>query len=190
LAVIAPGRRPEAPRAVRIGDYRRIALFGNGGSGKTWLAQRLAASTRIRAYHLDRVVWQPGWVRRPPEDVAAWHRDIFGRDEWIIDGEHGDTTAVRFAAAEVVVLLDRNRIACLVNVLLRRRDHRPDLPDGMTEPRVLSRGFRHFARHIWAYPDEGRRTVLALHERYPDKPFVRVTTRRAARRLLAHAAKP
>jgi site-specific recombinase len=56
----------------------------------------------------------------------------------------------------------------------------------MIEPRPFSRGFWHFCHHILAYPHDGRATVLELHRQHQDKPFRRVTSRRAMRRLLRH----
>lgn len=39
---------------------KRILIIGNSGSGKSWLAARLAEELTIREVNLDTIVWQPG----------------------------------------------------------------------------------------------------------------------------------
>jgi len=168
-----------------IRDHQRIVVLGNGGSGKTWLATRLADATGYPLLHLDRGMWQPGWIMRTSDEVAAWTRAITIGDRWIIEGDHDVTTSLRWDAADLVILVDVNRVVCILNVVKRNRRDRPDLPDGIAEPSVFSHGFWHFCRHIWAYPKGGRRTVMVLHEQQPDKSFVRLTSRRAMRRFTA-----
>ncbi len=39
---------------------KRILIIGNSGSGKSWLAARLAEQLTIREVNLDTIIWQPG----------------------------------------------------------------------------------------------------------------------------------
>lgn len=160
-------------------------LVGNGGSGKSWLSTRIAETTGLPLYHLDKEFWQPGWVMPPEEEQVARLQQILSTDDWIIDGDYGATMPMRFDAADLVIFLDINRALCLLSALRRTGKRRADLPDYLTEPTVFSYGFWHFCSWIWRYPSVGRPKVLALHRQHPNTPFWRVTSRRQAS-ALAH----
>jgi adenylate kinase family enzyme len=172
----------------RLADLRRsrrIILIGSGGSGKSWLATRLGALTGYPLYHLDQEFWLPGWVMKPAEERLARMREIVAQPTWIIDGTWGSTLETRFAAADLVLFLDVNRLVCVLRAARRAGRSRPDLPAFLVEPGVLSRASREFYQWIWAYPETERPAVLALHERYPDVAFLRLRSRRAVRACLA-----
>jgi adenylate kinase family enzyme len=38
----------------------RLAIIGNSGSGKSYLARRMAGSLGVRAIELDSIFWLPG----------------------------------------------------------------------------------------------------------------------------------
>ena len=170
---------------MNIRDYSKIILVGSGGSGKSWLSERIAALTGYRLYHLDRELWQPGWVMPSKEEKIAKQREMIKGDKWIIDGNYNSTMELRFAAADLVIFLDINRVACILSAVKRTGKKRADLPDYLTEPRVFSKEFRAFCRWIWFYPKTGRKTVMALREKYPEKDFVRIKTRREMKKLLS-----
>ena len=41
-------------------DLRRVVIVGNAGSGKSWLAERLAHALSVTAIDLDLIHWLPG----------------------------------------------------------------------------------------------------------------------------------
>ena len=73
---------------------RKVAVFGNAGGGKSALARRLAEITGLPLYVLDIIQFREGryWPqvqnggKMPEEEYLHLHRDILGRDQWIIDG--------------------------------------------------------------------------------------------------------
>jgi len=170
---------------VNIRDFRRIILVGCGGSGKSWTAKRIAEITGYRLFHLDKEFWQSGWVMPSREERAVRQQTMIAGDAWIIDGNYDANMVARFAAADLVIFLDINRIVCLVSAMLRAGKERGDMPDGLKEPSMFSKDARDFYKWIWSYPTTGRRTVLALHQQYQDTAFLRVQTRRQMTRLLA-----
>ena len=86
---------------------KRVAIFGNAGGGKSTLAKRLAALTRLPLYPLDLIQFKAGGGKIPHEEYLKAHADLLRRDAWIIDGFGTVASAwERFAAADTLVYLD------------------------------------------------------------------------------------
>jgi len=164
--------------------HQKIAIVGSGGSGKSWLASRIAEITGYRLYHLDKEFWQPGWVMLPREEQVVRQQAMIAGDRWIIDGNYEHLMASRFAAADLVIFLDINRFTCVFSALRRAGKKRDDLPDFLEEPGLFSRDTWQFIKWIWYYPKDGRANVLTLHAEHPEVEFWRIRTRRAAQRLV------
>jgi adenylate kinase family enzyme len=167
-----------------LDGYHRIAVVGSGGSGKSWLATRLADATGLPVIHLDKEFWKPGWVMTAKAQRVVMHEAWIAGERWIIDGNYASLMPPRFAAADLVIFLDINRTMCLWGALRRLGTTRPDMPDGVREPGFFSRDFWQFCHWIWTYPASGRPKVLALHAENPDVVFWRITTRRQVERLI------
>ena len=86
---------------------KRVAVFGNAGGGKSTLARRLAALTRLPLYPLDMIQFRVGDDKVPHEEYQKAHADLLRRDEWIIDG-YGSVASAweRFAQADTLVYVD------------------------------------------------------------------------------------
>jgi len=165
-------------------DYNRIILVGNCGSGKSWLAKHIASITGFPLFHLDKEIWQPGWVMPSTDEKIAIQQRLISGQRWIIDGNYNSTMEMRFAAADLVVFLDINRVTCILSAMKRTGKKRSDLPDYLDEPKVFSRDFFDFCKWIWSYPETGRKTVMDLHQKYPDKTFLHIKGRRDAKKLI------
>jgi adenylate kinase family enzyme len=164
--------------------YDRIILVGSAGSGKSWLATRIAERIGYPLFHLDKEFWLPNWVMTPnPEKIVRTGEMVSG-EQWIIDGNYDGTMELRFAAADLIVFLDINRIVCILSAARRAGRKRPDLPDYLQESPLWSRDFREFATWIWNFPRDGRPTILQLQAKYPEKRFIHLKTRRQVRQLL------
>ena len=170
---------------MELRDHQKIAVVGSPGSGKSWLATRLARITGYPLFHLDKEFWQPGWVMPPREQRATMQQAMISGPEWIIDGNYGHLMAPRFAAADLVIFLDINRVTCVLSALRRAGTKRDDLPDFLQEPALFSRDTWQFIKWIWDYPKNGRPNVLALHSAHPEVDFWRIRTRRAAQHLVS-----
>jgi len=165
--------------------FRRIVIVGSGGSGKSWLATRLAVITGFPLFHLDRCFLRPGWTMLPRDEREAQQEKMISGDSWIIDGNWASSMAPRFAAADLVIFLDINRLVCLWGVLCRAGKSRLDIPDDLAEPKALSLANLRFYRRLLAYPKAERPAVLALHDANPDTTFMRLHSRREVEELLA-----
>lgn len=86
---------------------KRVAIFGNAGGGKSALARRLAALTRLPLYPIDTMQFRDGGSAVPHEEFLKAHADVLRRDAWIIDGYGGAALAwERFAAADTLIHID------------------------------------------------------------------------------------
>ena len=90
---------------------------------------------------------------------------------------------LRFPAADLIVFLDINRFVCIISAAKRTGKKRSDLPDYLEEPKIFSKDFFGFVRWIWSYPKTDRKTVMALHEKYPEKEFLHIKRRSRVKKL-------
>jgi adenylate kinase family enzyme len=86
---------------------KRVAVFGNAGGGKSTLAKRLAAVTRLPLYVVDTMQWGPGGAEVPHEEYLRAHADLLRQEKWIIDGFGCVASAwERFSRADALVYID------------------------------------------------------------------------------------
>ncbi|MBS0525115.1 MAG: adenylate kinase [Proteobacteria bacterium] len=85
---------------------RRVVVFGTTGSGKSWLADRLAARHGLRVVELDKLNWGPDWQPAPIELLR--HRvERETRDgDWIVVGNYDSVRDLTWRAADTLVWLD------------------------------------------------------------------------------------
>lgn len=69
--------------------FSRMIILGNSGSGKTWLAIKLAAVLRIEVVDLDAIHWEPGGYSLAREKQAALDmvRQRASGPSWVIEVE-------------------------------------------------------------------------------------------------------
>lgn len=46
----------------------KVVIIGNSGSGKTWLARKLAGNASVPLIHLDEIFWEPGGFDKKSRD--------------------------------------------------------------------------------------------------------------------------
>lgn len=169
---------------MNISRYKRIIVIGNCGSGKSWFSRRLADITGYRLVHLDCEYWQPDWVGTPKEEWIEKNKEIIKGENWIIDGNYNSTMELRFTAANLVIFLDINRYVCIWSALRRHGKKRSDLPDYLEEK--IDSEFLVFLRWIWGFKKIGRKRIMDLHEKYPEKDFLILNSRRAVRKQIKY----
>jgi len=162
-------------------------ILGNNGSGKSYLAGKLAAATGFPLIHLDAEFWRPGWVMPSEDEWREKMARFVSGDKWIIDGivSLGSTLDMRFAAADLIVFLDVNRLACLAGIIKRQGKRRPDTAQGHELDEKFDRRFFGFCQGIWRFPKSARRrAIMELREKYSDKPFYIVKGRKRMNRFI------
>ncbi len=164
--------------------YNRIMIIGNNGSGKSYLASKLRAITGLPLVHLDVEFWRPNWEMPSEEEWLAKNIELVSSDKWILDGNvnHGGTMELRFKAADLVLLLDINRLVCLTGVIKRNGRKRPDTTAYPYEK--FDKRFWELCKGIWAFPKTRKPAILTLHEKYPHKPLIVIQSRHALRKHL------
>ncbi len=103
---------------------RRIVILGCSGAGKSTLARTLGQRLHIPVFHLDAILWKPGWVMSSREDEIAAQRRIVAGESWIIDGNYAASLDVRLPRADTLIYLDYPRWKCLWRALARWLRHR------------------------------------------------------------------
>ena len=167
-----------------IRDYKKIIIIGGSGSGKSRLAKHIAELTSYPLCHLDNVFWKPGWVKSSKEEFIKKQQEIMNTENWIIDGAYNSTLEMRFAAADLIILLDINRIVSIISAAKRHGNKRSDLPEYLDENTIFGKDFFELCNYIWSYRKTGRKVVMALRDKYSDKTFLHIKSRREAKRLV------
>lgn len=98
---------------------RRVAVFGTTGSGKSWLAERLADRTGLRVVELDALFWGRDWQPATP-DLFRHRVECETREEgWIVVGNYGQVRDLVWRPADTLVWLDLP-LPVVMGRLLRR----------------------------------------------------------------------
>lgn len=98
----------------------KTVILGNSGSGKTWLANRLALDN-ISIIHLDEIFWQPGGFnrKRSPMEVAELIATSKQSASWIVEGVFGELAAAYLDEAELMIWLDIDWQTCKTRLQAR-----------------------------------------------------------------------
>ncbi|WP_323845752.1 adenylate kinase [Microbulbifer magnicolonia] len=86
---------------------KKVAIFGNAGGGKSTLARRLAETTGLPLFSLDKIQYRPGGAEIPRDQYLQLHSELLDRPAWIIDGFGCVASAwKRFSNADTLVYVD------------------------------------------------------------------------------------
>lgn len=152
-------------RPNRNTNMKRIMIIGSGGAGKSTLARQLGEGLHLDVYHLDALMWRPGWVMAPREERIDIQQRLVKKDEWVIDGNFGNTLDLRLQAADTVILIDLPRIVCIYRVLKRvvryRGTTRPDMGASCEEKLDFA-----FLKWVWNFPDVQKPEMVKRIKQY------------------------
>ena len=159
--------------------YRRVAVIGCPGGGKSTFSRALRDATGLPLYHLDALYWRSDRTTLPREEFYPLMQEIIARDEWIIDGNYQSTLEWRVAACDLVVFLDFPAEVCLSGVRARKGQARSDMPW------VETGDDEEFLHYILHFETETKPGILEILKQYPDKAVLTFRSREEADAYLA-----
>lgn len=116
----------DTPREAPRGAPRRIRIVGTSGSGKSHLAERVAARTGLPRLDLDAVFWDRDWTQRDVAEARGLiHAFVAAHPEgWVADGNwttrlEGLLDPGTPGGADVVVWIDHPRSVVMRRVVAR-----------------------------------------------------------------------
>lgn len=159
--------------------YRRVAVIGCPGSGKSTFSRRLHDLLGLPLHHLDLLYWNSDRTTVSKEEFRARLQAVIETDHWIIDGNYSSTMELRLAACDAVFFLDYPTEVCLMGIRARQGQVRSDLPWVETSDDA---DFLDFVRRFAA---ESKPQILDLLAKYPQKAVMTLHSREEADRYLA-----
>ncbi len=172
---------------------RRVVVFGTTGSGKSWLAEKLAARHGLRVIELDALNWGPDWQPAPFELLRHRVECEIGEGDWIVVGNYDSVRDLTWHAADTLIWLDLPLALVFWRLFWRtlRRSVTKENLWGSGNTESLARSF--FTRQsilLYAMKTHGRnRHRFAVDTQFlgKDKKVVRLTSAREVERFLAAA---
>jgi adenylate kinase family enzyme len=136
----------------------RTIIVGNSGSGKTWLATRLAMGSGTPVFHLDDLFWEPGGFdkKRSAEEVKRLIAESKSAASWFVEGVFGELAERYSDEADLLIWLD--------------------IPWNICKARLLARGSeskRHLGRE---QSEEGLKRLIGWASHYYDRRDLRSFT--------------
>ena len=112
-------------------DLTRTLIIGNSGSGKSWLAQRLAEQMRVPWTDLDLIHWlsDEHSIARPRAEALAMARIAASKERWVIEGVYGWIVSELLHRATALVWLTVDDETCIANI--RQREAKRDEEDAL-----------------------------------------------------------
>jgi len=100
---------------------KRIAIVGNSVSGKSYLAESLAAIYSVPVIHLDQIFWMPGGFneQRPKGEVKIEIERKQKENSWIVEGVFGELAESFLPRAECLIFLDLDWPTCRLGLAAR-----------------------------------------------------------------------
>lgn len=155
-------------------EKMKIAIIGYSGAGKSTLAHKLGSVYHCEVLHLDSIHFASDWAERTDQEMAADVGQFLTKDNWIIDGNYSSILyQQRMEEADQIILLDFNRLHCLLRAFKRYQTFkgkvRPDMADGCFEKFDWE-----FVRWIlWeGRSKKAKRRYQSIAARYPHKTIV------------------
>jgi len=103
----------------------KIQIIGFSGSGKSYLAKKLADHYDLPLLYIDTVQFYDDWKERNTEEKNIIVKEFLSQNEhWVIDGNYSTVAVERFSQSDLTIYLKYNRIYCYFQSLKRYLKHK------------------------------------------------------------------
>ncbi len=134
----------------------KIFITGNAGSGKTTLSKKLSSQINLPLFHLDTIVWLPGWRRQKADEIQRQLINLVNKENWVIDG----VSSFVMDNADIIIFLDVPLYKAYWRALKRTCKHlfkqRPEMPANCSEISVV----KELVKIIWYFHTKLRYELL------------------------------
>jgi ABC-type dipeptide/oligopeptide/nickel transport system ATPase component len=112
-------------------DLTRTLIIGNSGSGKSWLAERLAEHLQVSWVNLDSIHWLSDEcsIARPRAEALGMARVAASEERWVIEGVYDWMVSELVHRATALIWLCVEDEVCVANI--RQRETRRDENDSL-----------------------------------------------------------
>ena len=112
--------------------YKKIAVIGAPGTGKTTLAKKISKIYNIPVTHIDGIHHLQNWEIRDKKERDKIILEIVEKERWIIDGTYKSTLKTRLEKADLIIWLDFSTFAQIKGVMERylknKGAEKPEIP--------------------------------------------------------------
>ena len=160
----------------------KILILGNGGSGKTVLAEQLRKKLATALLSLDSIYWTQGWTHQCPALYLKTVDDFMKNDHWIIEGTPMLGLQRRIEQATLIIFIDLPRIQCIKNAVIRSFSHRFNKkknPSGCPAIKIN----RATIQWIWQFNSRQKKTILEQLAD-TDKPLITLHSRKEVQQFI------
>lgn len=158
-----------------MSKYKRVAIIGAPGSGKTTLAVKLKDIYNLPVVFLDSFYRLPNWVMRDPKERDAMILEETKKDEWIIDGTFIDTLEERVKVADLVIFLDFKTSVQIKGIFERYFSNFGK--DKMDMPGCKEKLNPSFIAYVATYNKKRRKFLVEILEKYEQSKTLQFKTR-------------
>ena len=148
----------------------KIHIIGGPGSGKTFLAEKLARELGIRHFDLDDLQWDNQsdsyGVKRSPDERDRLLADVLRHEDWIIEGVYYAWCQQCFADADRIYVLSVPRYQYRYRIIRRFFRRKAGLEPGKKE---TLRSLRQLLRWADKYQNVNLGEIRELLLPYADK---------------------
>ncbi len=87
---------------------KKILIFGNSGSGKSWLSRKISTKENLNEINLDSIFWELGGYsqKRSEEQVNQELEILKESDDWVVEGVFGELIEKLIPVATEIIFLD------------------------------------------------------------------------------------
>ncbi|MHC8355686.1 P-loop NTPase family protein [Pseudomonas sp. LB3P81] len=102
-------------------NLARTLIIGNSGSGKSWLAERLAGQLQVPWVDLDTLYWlsDEHSIARPRAEALGMARIAADEERWVIEGIYGWIVSELIHRTTALIWLSVEDEECVANIRQR-----------------------------------------------------------------------